>query len=65
MKKLPRFWQKPICTPKTPNSQIPQTFAKPTLLICIGHGLNHLPHLHTAYTTILTPMMTATYKHSR
>ena len=30
--------------------------------ICGGDGLNRLTHLHTAYTTTLTRMMTATYK---
>jgi len=32
---------------------------------CIGDGLNRLAHLPTAYSTTLTPMMTATYKLSR
>ena len=36
---------KPICTPQTSNSQnAPQTFVKPTPLMCIGDGLNHLAH---------------------
>ena len=39
-----------------------KTFAKTTHLMCIGDELNRLTHLHTAYTTILTCMMTATYK---
>ena len=49
---------KPICTRRTSNSQ-------KTSLMCIRDGFNPLAHLHTAYTTALTPIMTATYKLSR
>ena len=43
----------------------PKTSAKPTRLMYIGDGLNRLTHLHTAYITTLTRMMTAIYKLSR
>ena len=43
----------------------PKTSAKPTHLMYIGDGLNCLTHLHTAYITTLTRMMTAIYKLSR
>ena len=33
--------------------------------LCIGDGFNRLAHLHTASTTVLTPMMTDIYKLSR
>ena len=43
----------------------PKTSAKPNHLMYIGDGLNRLTLLHIVYTTILTRMMTATYKLSR
>ena len=49
---------KPIRTRRTSNSQ-------KTSLMCIHDGFNPLAHLHTAYTTALTHIMTATYKLSR
>ena len=56
--KKPWSLAKPICTRRTSNSQ-------KTSLMCIRDGFNRLAHLHTTYTTALTPIMTVTYKLSR
>jgi len=61
MKKTPGLWQNKYALHEHQTHR-PQTFVKPTPLMCIDDRLNHLAHLHTAYTTALTIMVTVTYK---